>query len=187
MSTVRLSSDDNVVTALKPLEVGEAGATTLIPRGHKMATEAIPKGAPVRKYAQVIGFAHEDIAAGAHVHTHNLDFRDIDHEHAFASNLRPPPPAERQDTFQGYRRTKGRVGTRNYIAILTSVNCSATVGRMIASHFTPERLADYPECRRRRRLRPWHRLRLGQRRRGLRDRCSARSGAMPATPTWAAW
>ena len=69
MATVRLSEMDNVVTAIAPLAVGDDGATQLIPRGHKMATVAIPKGAPVYKYAQVIGYAAEDIAAGAHVHT----------------------------------------------------------------------------------------------------------------------
>ena len=141
---VRLSEADNVVTAVRPLEVGEEGATTLIPRGHKMATAPIAKGAPVIKYAQVIGFAAEDIPLGAHVHTHNLAFRDIDHDHAVGSNLKPAAAPAQRDTFMGYRRPSGRVGTRNYVAILTSVNCSATVGRMIANHFTPERLAAYP-------------------------------------------
>ncbi len=142
--TVRLAADDNVVTAIRALETGEDGATQPVPRGHKLATTDIKAADPVIKYAQIIGYAAEDIAAGQHIHTHNLDFRDIDHQHAFASNLRNAKPAEQQDTFQGYKRQTGRVGTRNYIAILTSVNCSATVGRMIASHFTPEHLADYP-------------------------------------------
>ncbi|MEM8659140.1 MAG: altronate dehydratase, partial [Pseudomonadota bacterium] len=62
--TIRLDPTDNVATARQPLEVGAGGATQLIPRGHKMATEAIPKGAPVRKYAQIIGYAAEDIPKG---------------------------------------------------------------------------------------------------------------------------
>lgn len=144
MNTVRLSPADNVVTAIRPLALGDEGATELIPRGHKMATEAIAKGQPVRKYAQVIGYAASDIARGAHVHTHNLEFRNVDTEYEFSTNLRPAAPAERIDTFMGYRRTTGRVGTRNYIAVLTSVNCSATAARMIAGHFTPERLAAWP-------------------------------------------
>ena len=144
MHTVRLSPDDNVVTALRPLAVGEEGATTLVPRGHKMAAQPIAAGAPVLKYAQVIGYAGEDIPAGAHVHTHNLDFRGVAHEHAFATNLRPPPEPQGRDTFMGYRRQNGRVGTRNYVAIITSVNCSATAARQIAAHFTPERMAAYP-------------------------------------------
>ncbi|MBE3638444.1 UxaA family hydrolase [Mangrovicoccus algicola] len=144
MSTVRLSDADNVVTAIHPLAPGEAGAAEPVPQGHKLAAAAIPKGAPVVKYAQIIGYAACDIRAGAHVHTHNCEFRNLEHAHRFASNLVPPPAPARRDTFQGYRRADGRVGTRNHIAILTSVNCSATAARRIAAHFTPERLAAYP-------------------------------------------
>ncbi|WP_121633692.1 UxaA family hydrolase [Tropicibacter alexandrii] len=144
MNTVRLSDADNVVTATRPLETGEDGALQLIPRGHKLATADIPKGAPVIKYAQVIGYAAEDIAKGAHVHTHNLEFRNVDTAYEYGTNLRPVAPATTQDTFMGYRRATGRVGTRNYIAVLTSVNCSATAARKIAAHFTEEKLADYP-------------------------------------------
>ena len=142
--TIRLDASDNVVTAVRPLEVGTDGATQLIPRGHKMAAEDIPKGAAVRKYAQLIGYAAEDIAKGQHVHTHNLEFRNVEQTYEFSTNLRPAPEAKTQDTFMGYRRESGRVGTRNYIAVLTSVNCSATAARKIAEHFTDERLADYP-------------------------------------------
>ncbi|QDC08674.1 altronate dehydratase [Oceanicola sp. D3] len=141
---VRLSPDDNVVTAISPLEVGTEGATQLIPRGHKMAVEDIAKGAPVRKYAQVIGYAAEEIPAGAHVHSHNLEFRNVDTAYEFSTNLRPVEPATQRDTFKGYRRASGKVGTRNYIAVLTSVNCSATAARMIAAHFTPDTLQAYP-------------------------------------------
>ena len=144
MTTVRLSDQDNVVTAIKPLEVGTDGATQLIPRGHKMATTDIAKGAAVRKYAQIIGYAAEDIPQGAHVHTHNLEFRGVDTEYEFSTNLRHAPKAATQDTFMGYKRDTGRVGTRNYIAVLTSVNCSATAARMIAAHFTPDTLEAYP-------------------------------------------
>ncbi len=142
--TVRLSPADNVVTALRPLAVGCDGAATLVPRGHKMAARDIPEGAPVLKYAQIIGYAAADIAQGSHVHTHNLEFRGVAHEHAFGTNLRPAPAPARIDTFRGYRRPTGRVGTRNFIAVLTSVNCSATAAHKIAEAFTPERLAPYP-------------------------------------------
>ncbi|MEO1468291.1 MAG: altronate dehydratase family protein [Pseudomonadota bacterium] len=145
MKTVRLAEADNVVTAVTPLAVGDEGASQLIPRGHKMATAPIPAGQPVLKYAQVIGYAAEDIARGAHVHTHNLAFRAVDTAYAFSTNLRPAAPATSRDSFMGYRREGARgVGTRNYIAVLTSVNCSATAARAIARHFTPERLAPYP-------------------------------------------
>ncbi|RMF32891.1 MAG: altronate dehydratase [Alphaproteobacteria bacterium] len=142
--TVRLDPADNVVTAIRPLEIGQEGATQLVPRGHKMATRPIARGEKVLKYAQLIGYAAEDIPAGAHVHTHNLEFRNVEAAYEFGTDLRPVTPAATPDTFMGYRRASGRVGTRNYIGVVTSVNCSATAAHMIAAHFTPERLAAYP-------------------------------------------
>ncbi|MEO0502817.1 MAG: altronate dehydratase family protein [Pseudomonadota bacterium] len=147
MSFIRLDPTDTVVTATAPLEVGvEVEGTltrALIPSGHKIATQAMARGDVIRKYAQVIGYAAQDIAAGEHVHTHNVEFRNTDTAYEFGTNLRPATPAT-GDTFMGFRRENGDVGTRNYIAIVTSVNCSATAARMIAAHFTPEVLADYP-------------------------------------------
>ena len=150
MDTVRLDPADNVVTATRALEAGVSveGTTTrsLIPSGHKIATADIARGEALRKYAQIIGYASCDIAAGDHVHTQNVEFRNTDAVYEFSTDLRPVkmvPEAER-DTFMGYRRANGQVGTRNYIAIVTSVNCSATAARMIAGHFTPEIMAAYP-------------------------------------------
>ena len=147
MDFVRLDRADNVVTATRPLEGGVAIESTkthaLIPSGHKVAVVDIASGTPVRKYAQLIGYASTDIAAGDHVHTHNVEFRNTDMAYEFSTDLRPVTPTS-GDTFMGYRRENGRVGTRNYIAIVTSVNCSATAARMIADHFTPDVLADYP-------------------------------------------
>mgnify|MGYP001953944646 CR=1 FL=1 len=144
---IRLDQRDNVVTAARPLELGAEveGITTnaLIARGHKVAIADIAAGAPVLKYAQLIGYAASDIAAGDHVHTHNLEFRAVDQAYEFGTDLRPVTPAT-GDTFMGYHRPNGRVGTRNTIAIITSVNCSATAARMIAGHFTDGVLADYP-------------------------------------------
>jgi len=146
--TVRLDSSDTVVTALRPLEIGasveEIATTSMIPRGHKVATVAMAKGSVIRKYAQVIGYASEDIAAGEHVHTHNVEFRNTDLDYAFATDLRPVEPAKTEDSFMGFRRDSGRVGTRNFIAVITSVNCSATAARQIANAFGPEELAQYP-------------------------------------------
>ncbi|WP_108658775.1 UxaA family hydrolase [Acuticoccus kandeliae] len=145
---VRLDPNDDVVTATRPLEAGTEIETVrtqmLIPRGHKIAMHAIKAGDAVRKYAQIIGYASQDIAPGEHVHDHNLAFRATDYEYKFGTNLRPPAPPTRQDTFMGFRRESGRIGTRNYIALLTSVNCSATAAHKIADYFTPERLAAYP-------------------------------------------
>jgi len=141
---IKLNPADNVATAIRPLEIGTEGAQEPIPRGQKMALEAISKGQEVRKYATLIGYAAEDIAAGALVHTHNLEYRNVNREYEYSTQLREAPTPETIDTFMGYRRENGKVGTRNYIAVLTSVNCSATAARRIAEHFTPERLAAYP-------------------------------------------
>ena len=144
---IRLDPDDNVVTATRALEAGVPvdGVVTgsLIPAGHKIATRAIAKGEEIRKYAQFIGIASEDIPAGAHVHTQNTAFRGTDVAYEFGTDMRPVAPAT-GDTFMGYRRENGKVGTRNYIAIVTSVNCSATAARRIADSFGPEELAQYP-------------------------------------------
>ena len=148
MDFVRLDRADNVVTATRALEVGvvieDVQTTALIPSGHKIASAAIAKGDPVRKYAQLIGYAATDIKAGDHVHTQNVEFRNTDMAYEFTTDLRPVVPATTQDTFMGFRRENGRVGTRNYIAIVTSVNCSATAARMIADHFTPDILSQFP-------------------------------------------
>ena len=147
-SFIRLDASDNVITATRNLEAGERAETAtthqIIPRNHKLASHPVAKGEAIRKYAQIIGYASADIAAGEHVHTHNVEFRNTDMDYEFATDLRPVAPAKTQDTFMGYRRESGKVGTRNYIGILTSVNCSATAARMIASAFGPEELADYP-------------------------------------------
>ena len=146
--TVRLDPADNVVTAIRALEAETAveGTRTrgLVPAGHKIATEAIPAGAPILKYAQVIGYAATDIAPGEHVHTQNCAFRAVERDYAFGTALRSVAEPAVRDTFQGFRRASGRVGTRNMIAVLSSVNCSATAAHRIADHFTPERLAPYP-------------------------------------------
>lgn len=148
MDFVRLDRADTVVTATRALPPGTdldgLQTTGPVPSGHKVATQPMRKGDPVLKYAQLIGYASEDIAAGDHVHTHNLAFRNTDTSYEFGTDLRPVTPATKPDTFMGYRRDNGRVGTRNYIAIVTSVNCSATAARMIADHFTPTVLDDYP-------------------------------------------
>jgi len=148
MDFVRLDPADNVVTATRPLQAGHevegVMTTTMIPSGHKIATRAINKGEQVRKYAQFIGLAHEDIAPGDHVHTHNTDFRATEVAYEFGTDMRPVTPATTPDTFMGFKREGGRVGTRNYIAIVTSVNCSATAARRIADAFGPDELAAYP-------------------------------------------
>ncbi|MGB3690289.1 MAG: altronate dehydratase family protein [Jannaschia helgolandensis] len=146
-TTIRLHTSDTVVTATRALEVGapveETVTADLIPSGHKIATAAMDVGEPIRKYGQIIGYASQAIAPGDHVHTHNCAFAATDHAYEFGTDLQPVAPAT-GDTFMGYRRENGGIGTRNYIAIVTSVNCSATAARRIADSFGPEELADYP-------------------------------------------
>ena len=133
---IRLDPDDNVVTATRALEAGspldDVVTNGLVPSGHKVAVRPIAKGEVVRKYAQIIGYAAVDIAPGDHVHTHNVEFRNTDAEYEFSTDMRPAPAAQHRDTFMGFRRANGQVGTRNYIAVVTSVNCSATAARRIA-------------------------------------------------------
>ena len=147
MDFVRLDPADNVVTATRALEVAVAVESTrtraLIPSGHKIATAPIAAGEAVRKYNQLIGYASCDIAAGDHVHTQNVAFRNTDAAYEYGTDLRHVAPAT-GDTIMGFKRENGRVGTRNYIAIVTSVNCSATAARMIADHFTPAMMAQFP-------------------------------------------
>ncbi len=149
---IRLHGNDNVVVArsdiLPGVEIGEAGVATTgdVAAGHKIATVPILAGEVIRKYDQIIGFATADIAAGEHVHTHNVEVRDFERDYLFCQDVRPldmVAEAERA-SFQGYRRADGRVATRNYIGILTSVNCSATVARYIADQFRGPGLDEFP-------------------------------------------
>ena len=148
MDFIRLDRADAVVTATKNLaigmKIGDITVRDVISSGHKVATQAMATGDPVRKYAQVIGYASCEILPGDHVHTHNVDFRNTNTDYEFSTDLRAVSPAAKQDYFMGYRRENGSVGTRNYIAIVTSVNCSATAARMIADYFTADVLAEYP-------------------------------------------
>jgi altronate hydrolase len=150
--TVRLHQADNVVTAKQTIAAatavpGEAVSTTEeIPVGHKVATSAIASGEPVRKYDQIIGFATRDIQVGEHVHTQNVEMKAFERDYAYGADARDTsyvPEAERA-TFQGIVRADGRVATRNYIGIISSVNCSATVAKYIADAFRGDALADYP-------------------------------------------
>ena len=145
---IRLHEQDNVITATASLEAGtkleNISTTSLIPRNHKIASRAIGAGEAIYKYAQIIGYASMDIEAGEHVHTHNVSFRNTQADYEFSTNLKQFSKPAKQDHFMGYRRENGKVGTRNYIGILTSVNCSATAARMIASAFGPDEMAQYP-------------------------------------------
>lgn len=145
---IRLHPADNVVIALRDLAPGEGGeyvaggVTQPVPRGHKLATRPISRGEHVIRYGQIIGGAKEDIAAGAHVHVHNLGMSDHATDYAFASANAPLPMINEPRSFMGYRRADGKVGTRNYIGILTTVNCSGSVARFICEAAEKEGLLD---------------------------------------------
>ena len=141
--TIRLHPSDDVVIARVQLisgtELHSEGVTVrgMVPPGHKVATKAIAQGAPVRRYNQIIGFASKPIAAGEHVHVNNLAMGDFERDYAFGLDVRPVTAASAPATFMGIKRADGRVATRNYIGLLSTVNCSATVCKLIADHFRP--------------------------------------------------
>lgn len=153
---IQLHPADDVVIARTQLLGGSlvegVAVRGLIPPGHKIALRDIAPGAPVRRYNQIIGFASRRIAAGEHVHTHNLDMGpdkgQFARDYAFGADIKPAS-TPREICFMGIRRADGRVATRNYIAVLTSVNCSATAARAIADHFSrktnPDALAAFPQ------------------------------------------
>jgi len=152
--TIRIHPADNVVIARRQLlggtVIAEEGVTVagLVPPGHKVAAASIAQGQPVRRYNQIIGTATQDIAAGQHVHTHNLAFSSFARAHEPGAGALPTTYEATPATFMGIVRPDGRVATRNYIGVLTSVNCSATAARAIADHFRrdvrPEALDEFP-------------------------------------------
>ena len=149
---IYLHSHDNVCVAARNLDRGteisvhgrivKLGAATRM--GHKIATVGIAKEQPIRKYGQVIGFATQEIKEGDWVHVHNVSTGDIVLEYAKATETPAAPKPIADRTFMGYRRGNGTAGTRNYIAIISTVNCSASVSKFVARHFNESKLKDYP-------------------------------------------
>lgn len=138
-SLIQLNPLDNVAVARESL--GPAGPLeqgfSPVARGHKIALRDIAVGEAVLKYGQLIGHASQAIRPGQHVHTHNLVIGEVALLHNFCAAASEPDylPESERSVFQGYPRADGRIGTRNYIAILSSVNCSSTVSKRIADHF----------------------------------------------------
>ena len=154
--TLLLNPSDNVAVALGNLDVGSMTAQDVsiirrIPKGHKFSTRKIAQGEPVKKFGQIIGFASSDIVPGDWVHEHNCNMGEqhgaFARDYDFCAGVVPTdfvPEAERA-TFEGFRRANGKVGTRNYVGILTSVNCSTTVAGFIATEIERSGiLRDYP-------------------------------------------
>ena len=138
--TIRLHPNDDVVIARAQLVGGthadrreRHGQRASFRPGHKVADARDRRaGEPVKRYNQIIGFASRDIAPGEHVHLHNLQMGAFDRDYAFGADVKPTQYVAAPATFKGIVRADGRVATRNYIGILSTVNCSATVARGIA-------------------------------------------------------
>ncbi|WP_329373511.1 altronate dehydratase family protein [Streptomyces sp. NBC_00669] len=152
-AVLRLHPDDDVAVALRTLDPGltldalELTVADPVPHGHKIAVRDLPAGAAVRKYGQVIGVTSRPVGRGEHVHAHNLRIGSLARDAAGADLVArlPELPAGLRLTFDGYRRAEGRAATRNYIGVLSSVNCSATVARLVADQVTRSGLlADHP-------------------------------------------
>jgi altronate hydrolase len=151
-SLIVLSPGDDVAVARQDIAAGQTvsadGVTVTakvgIPSGHKIALRSVAAGNVVRKYAQVIGVANLAIRPGDHVHVHNLEMSSGASEHESGTLYKPTSPATDALTFDGYWRDDGRVGTRNFIGVIASVNCSATVCKAIAEAFKGNALADWP-------------------------------------------
>ncbi|HTR14027.1 MAG TPA: altronate dehydratase family protein [Roseiarcus sp.] len=149
---LRLNRADNVIIAVGEIPIGSTptqgiAARQRVPKGHKMAVAPIAADEPIRKFGQIIGFASRPIAAGEWVHEHNCVMKDFARDYRFGEDARAAKIAsvEEQPTFLGFRRTSGKVGTRNYLAVLTSVNCAATVARLLAREVERSgMLANYP-------------------------------------------
>ena len=148
--TIRLNAADDVVIARLDLPAGteiikeKIRVAVMVPAGHKIATHDIKEGEPVRRYNQIIGFATRPIKAGEHIHVHNIGMGSFERDYAFGADCRATEFVAEPASFQGYLRADGRVATRNYIGIVSTVNCSAHVTRMIAKHFTDDILAEFP-------------------------------------------
>ncbi|MGA2962821.1 MAG: altronate dehydratase family protein [Candidatus Korobacteraceae bacterium] len=149
---LRLNANDDVLIALRdiapgtPLSAasGTVVTTAPIPAGHKVAVRQLAAGSPVRRYNQIIGFASCPISPGDHVHVHNLAMGSFERDYAFCADVRPQPQPSTRLTFDGIVRPDGRVATRNYIGVISSVNCSANVCRAIGDAFRGTALEAYP-------------------------------------------
>jgi altronate hydrolase len=148
---VHLRPADNVAVAARPLGAGTAvqingHAVTLPSRiglGHKLAVRPIAAGEAVLKYGQVIGFAAADIPAGGHVHVHNVRADAFERDYAFGRDCPPPLPPAEPRYFQGYDRGNGRYGTRNYVAVISTVNCSASTSKYVCERLRASGVLDH--------------------------------------------
>jgi galactarate dehydratase len=134
----RLNDHDNVAIAVTALhqgvmpDISDLVISENIPAGHKVAVSDIVEGEDIIKYGQVIGYATKDIPKGSHVHTHNVSMRERSSSLVNFSPFEKTEGLANERYFEGFARPNGQVGTRNFIGILSTVNCSATVSKAVA-------------------------------------------------------
>jgi altronate dehydratase len=141
-------ASDNVAIALREFEVGETMADVTVSepirRYHKMALTDIAEDQPVYKYGQIIGYTSKPVSAGAWVHTHNIGMGRLMETNItdLANDVPEPEPAIEDRYFLGYRNVDGRAGTRNYLLIGSTVDCSARVVDMVLEELNRKK-SDY--------------------------------------------
>lgn len=150
---VRLHADDNIAVAARSVPLGtsfqfegtgEMFSREAIDMGHKISLRSLEVGQPIKKFGQTIGYASQPIPQGTWVHVHNVSAGELSLDYAFCSEVPPEPKLIEGRTFQGYRRQNGKFGTRNYIGIVSTVNCSATTSKYAAAKFDDAILSQFP-------------------------------------------
>jgi altronate hydrolase len=148
-SVIHLHETDNIAVARVPLSPGQqlkvdgivVAVLDSVPAGHKVALQHIAPGHTIVRYGQVMGRARLPIGPGNHVHVHNVSFEELSFAYEFPASETPLHPAPSGlPTFLGYPREDGRVGTRNYIAVVAASNCAAHTAELIASSYDGETL-----------------------------------------------
>ena len=151
-NAVLLNNEDNIIIALDNMKANQhlkdfdITLNAPILSGQKIARVDIVKDSPIYKYGTIIGFADKDLSKGQVLTNSNIVFKEFGREHEYCSKYVPTRfvNSSSERTFSGYKRLDGRVGTRNFIAVVSTVNCSATVVHEIASYFTPDKMINYP-------------------------------------------
>ena len=134
---IKLNEKDNI--GIAPMDIPEnkelssdLKSREYIPYGHKVSLEKISKGEFIYRYGQIIGVSSKNIMPGEHVHSHNLSFSDFKREYEINIKNNTSKYSNKEFFFDGYKRDNGSSGTRNYIGLISTVNCSATVVKKIS-------------------------------------------------------
>jgi altronate hydrolase len=143
-AVIQLNPNDNIAIARLPLTAGqhvkvngsEVTLADAVPMGHKVALRPIPAGGTIVRYGQIMGRARTAIQPGQHVHVHNVAFEELTFDYEFPATEKPLPVTPvNAPAFLGYLRQDGRVGTRNFIAVVAASNCAAHTAELIARSY----------------------------------------------------